>query len=86
MHVGMNRAGAGDARRIVRVPHARGDEPFTRSSATMISYEFPMHVGMNRLIHALCALGTGVPHARGDEPSDEKERPERDLSSPCTWG
>ena len=68
-HVGMNHAPQMARDVLVRVPHARGDEPEKRMGLADEGQVFPTHVGMNR--HSVSFFGArrSVPHARGDEPA-----------------
>ena len=67
-HVGMNRNQPGQHLSGIRIPHARGDEPYKETETKLFLSVYPTHVGMNRTVAVGLAPGKGIPHARGDEP------------------
>ena len=59
---------------IVRVPHARGNEPVVEADFAGGTSVFPTPVGMNRNLGPEQGRRNRVPHARGNEPAAGEAR------------
>ena len=82
----MNRLHRPRRRHGARVPHERGDEPFTYVDAVTGISVFPTSVGMNRRAAGGSARSRRVPHERGDEPLLTLLLLALSACSPRAWG